>query len=281
MSDDDEDVEVVGISLPAPTAAPTADQPVAGGMEVAISSLKFIWDCPMIVRSTVDDKKGWMCRWCNKSFTPEHATRAIKHVLKIKGGGVSICTAVIQEHFLQRYRQLYTQQSNISASRKQSAEGVEATVSMHQESATQELLVKRSGGTFTIPSLPPMSASASSFFASSSKKSSFALQPSLGAAIKNTSDIRKSNNASVEMAIADFFHCENISDRVVESTRFIRLLKLACTVGEDFKMPSRSKIGGELLNLNYEVVYNANKAALCKEAHVFGLSFLGDGATIK
>ncbi len=32
------------------------------------------------------------------------------------------------------------------------------------------------------------------------------------------SDIRHTNNAILEMAIADFFHCENIPDRVVEST---------------------------------------------------------------
>jgi hypothetical protein len=37
-------------------------------------------------------------------------------------------------------------------------------------------------------------------------------------------DIRKSNNATVEMAIADFFHCENIPDEVVELPRFVRLV---------------------------------------------------------
>ncbi len=33
-------------------------------------------------------------------------------------------------------------------------------------------------------------------------------------------DIRKSNNAAMEMAIADFFHCENVPDQAVESSRF-------------------------------------------------------------
>ncbi len=31
-------------------------------------------------------------------------------------------------------------------------------------------------------------------------------------------DLRKSNNAAMEMAIANFFHCENIPDRAVESS---------------------------------------------------------------
>ncbi len=33
-------------------------------------------------------------------------------------------------------------------------------------------------------------------------------------------DIRKSKDAAMEMAIADFFHCENIPDQAAESSRF-------------------------------------------------------------
>ena len=47
-------------------------------------------------------------------------------------------------------------------------------------------------------------------------------------------DIRKSHNAIVEMAIADFFHCENIPDAVVEPPRFKRLVKVCRLVGDDF-----------------------------------------------
>ncbi len=39
-------------------------------------------------------------------------------------------------------------------------------------------------------------------------------------------DIQQSNNATIKMAIADFFHCENIPDSVVESLRFIRLVRV-------------------------------------------------------
>ncbi len=95
-------------------------------------------------------------------------------------------------------------------------------------------------------------------------------------------DIRRCYNASVEMTIANFIHCENIADRVVESPRLAQLLKLARLVrNEDFKMPLRKKISGELLDLNFRTVYNENKALLCREASVFGLSFIGYGTTIK
>ena len=52
-------------------------------------------------------------------------------------------------------------------------------------------------------------------------------------------------------------------------------------VGEDFFIHNRRKIGGELLDLNYDTTYKSNKEKLLKEARVFGLAFLGDGATIK
>ena len=106
-------------------------------------------------------------------------------------------------------------------------------------------------------------------------------QPSISASFQNKQDIRKSHNTTLEFAIADFFHSENIPDKVVESARFRRLIKVARLCGEEFVCPDRRKIGGELLDLNFETRYNANKEALLKEAKIFGLAFLGDGATVK
>ena len=51
-------------------------------------------------------------------------------------------------------------------------------------------------------------------------------------------------------------------------------------VGEDFVVPNCKKIGGELLDVNYENTYSQNKTELLKEAKVFGFEWIGDGATI-
>ncbi len=82
------------------------------------------------------------------------------------------------------------------------------------------------------------------------------------------------------MAIANFFHCENIPDAVVELPRFVRLIRVCCLVGDDFVVPHWKKIGGELLDLNYANIYQQNKEELLKFAQVFGFAFLDDGATI-
>ncbi len=77
-----------------------------------------------------------------------------------------------------------------------------------------------------------------------------------------SNDIQRSNDAQLEMAIADFFHCENVADRVVESTRFKYMLKQARLVGDEFRPPMRKKIGGKKffnINLNCNISSNIMK----------------------
>ncbi len=40
-------------------------------------------------------------------------------------------------------------------------------------------------------------------------------------------EIWKSNSGLLEMALADFFHCENLPDRAVESNCFCKMLDVA------------------------------------------------------
>ena len=58
-----------------------------GGKEgERLSSLKSVFDCSYITIKTVNDgKDGWEYGWCGKIFAPRHASRALRHVLKMKG----------------------------------------------------------------------------------------------------------------------------------------------------------------------------------------------------
>ena len=51
-------------------------------------------------------------------------------------------------------------------------------------------------------------------------------------------------------------------------------------LGDKFVPLNANKIGGALLDLNFKMTYERNKEELLKEAGVFGLAFMGDGATI-
>ncbi len=50
--------------------------------------------------------------------------------------------------------------------------------------------------------------------------------------------------AGLEMAMADFFHYENIPDNPMKLYWFKKMLQQAWLVGIDFKIPNRRKIGG-------------------------------------
>ena len=46
-------------------------------------------------------------------------------------------------------------------------------------------------------------------------------------------------------------------------------------------MPGRTQVGGSLLNNIYKTKMKRNKKKLLREAEAFGISFLGDGVTVK
>jgi len=215
-----------------------------------------------------------------------HATRALAHLLKKKKCDVRVCKAIIPPQFLVRYEALYDASKQSKDARKRHHEFVMDNVDNDQSSAVGTLLDRQWGLTVDVPHVSIGSGVGSGFSSAigsnghpATTKRSY--QPSISASFQNQQDIRKSHNTTLEFAIADFFHSENIPDKVVESARFRRLIKVARLCGEEFVCPDWKKIGGELLDLNFETRYNANKEALLKEAKIFGLAFLGDGATVK
>ena len=82
------------------------------------------------------------------------------------------------------------------------------------------------------------------------------------------------------MAIASFFHENNIPDWVVASGLFKVMINQARMVGSGYKPPQCQDIGGKLLDINYSNVIDNNKRLLEREADTFGLNWLSDGATI-
>jgi hypothetical protein len=77
------------------------------------------------------------------------------------------------------------------------------------------------------------------------------IKQSISAGIQHQADICKVNHVLAQMAIANFFYCENIPDLVVESPRFKQMVFVLSTVGSDFEIPKQMQIGGPLLDLNF------------------------------
>ena len=80
------------------------------GEEVCLPAISTVWECAYINYKVVNGKEGWECQWCGLSFKPRHATRAMRHVLKLKGGDIAICKAGISVSYRDRYQALYDRQ---------------------------------------------------------------------------------------------------------------------------------------------------------------------------
>jgi hypothetical protein len=182
-----------------------------GGVSTSFTSLRIVFDCAYVNQTPL----GWECTWCGKSFVGRHSTRALCHVLKMSKNNVGVCRGTIPDNYLKRYKALSLRLSQRSDARKRSQEENHDSVALSQDAPVATLLAQCGVMVSrppipTKPSFPAFSvndgASVTSSY-SSKRKSPFPLpsmQPSISASIQNMGDIRKSNNTTLEMAIADF-----------------------------------------------------------------------------
>ncbi len=106
---------------------------------------------------------------------------------------------------------------------------------MQQNSSVATLLAKqRQCG--SIASFPCLKHSHQVSTSSSLVQFGTSIQQSISAGIQHQMDICKVNHALAQMAIADFFHCENIPDLVVELPRFKQMVFVLSMVGSDFEI---------------------------------------------
>ena len=91
----------------------------------------------------------------------------------------------------------------------------------------------------------------------------------------------KSSESALDMAIANWVHAEGLNFHVTYSIRFQTMLWMAWSVGPRYNAPQYNEISGKILEINYNKYSEENMKKLEIDADVHGLSFLGDGATIK
>ena len=221
---------------------------------------------------------SWKCLRCNQTFKPKHATRAAAHFAKKTKMGIKACPATVSADVLKRYVDLFESIVCRADTRKRGSDQLLEYSCNRQDSAVISLIANKVEN-------PPSSLStnsAISTLSADSPKKPRRIQCSINGYLENKrqSDIRTTINARLEMAIADLILSDNLPDRVVESPRFQLVLQHARFVDSTFKIPSRKKIGGELLDINYKSCMEMNQLQILSDAPIFGLSWLSDGATI-
>ena len=69
------------------------------------------------------DDGGWKCLWCKKIFKFWHATRALCHLLKLKGNHVAICKAIIPVANLEHYHSMRKEGTDLTSANRRAHEG--------------------------------------------------------------------------------------------------------------------------------------------------------------
>ena len=89
------------------------------------------------------------------------------------------------------------------------------------------------------------------------------------------------SESQLTMAIADMIHSCGLPFSLASHHKFHRVLTLAKLVSKKYIPPGRNKIAGELLDLNYQLYKSKMTENLLKDAEVYGITFFGDGATVR
>jgi hypothetical protein len=238
-----------------------------------------------------DGNKHWKCLWCNRCFQSWNATKALFHVNKEKGAEVRKCTshAIDEVHkleyarLLQKYKHQRNAQKNHVVSKKRSSDEYLASAS---DAYTASRKKKTPPGTIKNASTPTESLitrqTQTQLNFTHGTPSSGQSNPSPTLHQQKLGDVvDPQSEATLTMAIADLIHACGLPFSLASHHKFLRVLALAKTVSKKYIPPGRNKVAGELLDLNYQVYKQKNLDLLQKEANIFGISFFGDGATVK
>ena len=82
------------------------------------------------------------------------------------------------------------------------------------------------------------------------------------------------------VVISDLIISEGISFNIYQKPRFKKVLNLERTVSKIYQPPNRNLIYKHLLGVVHDQKMEKNLSLIKKESDIFGLLFIGDGATI-
>ena len=96
----------------------------------------------------------------------------------------------------------------------------------------------------------------------------------------NTQKMITSNETRLTVTIADIIISEGLSLNLSQKPRLKKVLDLARTVSTSYQPPNRKLVYKDLLDVINDHNMERNLSLIKKESEIFGLLFLGDGATI-
>ena len=120
---------------------------------------------------------------------------------------------------------------------------------------------------------------ASSFFDPKSKKPK---SNSTGTQMKLCGNpVDPNAGARMDVAITDFLHSHLLPFSLAQDPKLIKIIDEARKLGPLYTPPNRNEIAGKYLDALYVTHWKEQMRTLISEAHTFGITIFGDGATVK
>jgi hypothetical protein len=283
MSDNEDESD--GNEGDVPNASPTA--------HVAIL-LDVIWDDDKIEKYTDNNGKNqWKCLWCGQSYKQWNATKALYHVNKETGGDIRVCKSTkIDEAHKAAYRRLFNKLIERQNSQTHLKQGKKRASDEYMDTATERYTAMKRKKT------PPSTTTRSDSISPASNLPSNQIQTQLNFSAepiqenptldthrsyqpKVTDSIEVQADGRLTMAIADLIHSCGLPFSLASHHKFHRVLTCAKQAPKNYTPPNRNIIAGKLLDINYNIYQNKTTEKLLKDAEIYGLTFFGDGATIR
>ena len=273
-------------------------------MSLIPKKLHRVWDDDKIKKT----EKGWKCLWCNQGWSGQAANRALSHVTRIKlygSDGISFCSGKIDEEHLVKYKELLLKLNNkrdrkIVVAKNRMISHEHNTVSLATEMSNKKHKsndhASVHGGSdissLTFSMKPPANQTnntnigtiASLFSKMDEEKKKKNVndfsQTRIEFTDKNT--IRSvTTQENADAAIADFILSKGLPFSLTSDTKFTNMLHHVRFSSIDYKPPSRHLISGKYLDFLYTAYVNDCLKKLDSKVNYFGLSVMGDGATIR
>jgi hypothetical protein len=250
--------------------------------ELALPLIKSIWEDDRVqkMNDPNDNKPRWKCSWCGYLGAGFNATKALFHVNKVRGNDVKSCKGKIELPYKERYKALLSSLQTKRRSGEIMAQRLDTHIESHQDKISVAFhATKRLKSAPPPPCASLSSVSASQFSTDSRMVESTRGNNMLQMLISNQiADPR--NESRLTMAIADMIHSLGLPFSMADDPKFRKVVALAKVASTNYKPPNRQRVGGDLLQLNYEQYKMNDKNLLLKDAEIFGLTFYGDGATV-
>jgi hypothetical protein len=287
MEVDDENVDAISMSEGGVDSTADADEvPKASVPE--LTAIQF--DDKVELFTSNDGRQRWKCLWCNKTFH-WNPTKALSHLARISKSDIAVCTGKIDDVHALTYRLLYNTKNKKKESNKTVQKSLEESISTHNNTTASVLDAKRR----KLAHVSHATENASSNTMSTITTLNTAISVEDGRSGQHTNKmgiknylqlkVHDGSNASIEskltMAIADMVHSCGLPFSLTSHLKFRRVLNLARSVPASYRPPGRNQVATELLDINYDTYMERNREKLCEDIEIFGLTFYGDGATVR